>query len=536
MKANKSIRALFLLIPLLIMASCNNLPSDTSGVSSDNMTTPSDYEIDETVTNENGGVYYQIFVRSFADSNGDGYGDLTGIAHKLPYLKTLGVKGIWLTPIHPSPSYHGYDVTDYKAINPDFGTISDFENMISAATANSIDVIIDLVINHSARSHPWFREGRERFASPDYDPNDPYDKGNWYDFYIENGQVKVQTGFFGDSMPELKLDNIAVREEIVSISKFWLDKGVKGFRLDATSHFFESHALNIDFLRWFSNMVKTYKPGSYIVAEAWEGFNIQKNYYAGVDSLFNFDGSGATGFIIDNIETRSGPIISNNIARCFNEAYAINENALMAMFLSNHDQDRSSGMFTRDYLERQKVAASIYILTPGVPFMYYGEEIGLKGSRAGANTDANRRLPMVWKRLKDTYRPNPPIGTTYDMTKQVRDGVEEQLADPMGLLNHYRKVINVRNMHPWIKSARPNHLQLNVNGLTALTLHEHNGNKELIVVHNLLAEPIHVKLTRFITEYEVEIIHDIYATGTRATYNNGTLTLAPYSSVVLRRK
>ena len=140
--------------------------------------------------------------------------------------------------------------------------LDDFDTLISVAAEHNIDVIIDLVINHTARTHPWFLEGRRRFNTPEYNPNDPNDKGNWYDFYIENGEVKVKIGYFGDHMPELLLNNTAVREEITSISKFWLDRGVKGFRLDAAGHFFETHPENIDFLGWFSDMVKSYKPDS----------------------------------------------------------------------------------------------------------------------------------------------------------------------------------------------------------------------------------------------------------------------------------
>jgi len=164
------------------------------------------------------------------------------------------------------------------------------------------------------------------------------------------------------------------------------------------------------------------------------------------------------------------------------------------------------------------------------------EEIGLKGSRQGAMTDANRRLPMIWKRVGDKHRTNPPIGTTYNMANQVKYGAEDLLSEPFSLLNHYRKVINVRNTHPWIKNARAYNLRLNNNGVTGLTLKEHNGQRELHVIHNLLAEEVSLNLTRFISEYEVEIIHDIYTTGTRAKYVDGSLTLAPYSSVVLRRK
>lgn len=527
----KSKRTLALLIPLLIMAGCER-PSEDISVD----TTPQDYAIDETITNKDGGVYYEIFVRSFADSNRDGKGDLKGITNKLPYLEKLGVKGLWLTPIHPSPTYHGYDVMDYYGINSDFGTMNDFRTLISTAKSHNIDIIIDLVINHSSSAHPWFLEGKENFRTNNFDVNDPTNKANWYDFYWDNGTVKTHTTF-GDSMPEFLLDNIAVREEITKIAKFWLDKGVKGFRLDATSHFYPDSANSIAFLKWFSNLVKTHKPESYIVAEAWiNSFDIQKTYYNGVESLFNFSGADVSGFIIDKITSRAGMTLAYNLAKVYQDLYTVNENGLMAMFLTNHDMDRSSQMFLRDFLERQKLAASVFILTPGVPFMYYGEEIGIKGTRMTNMTDANRRLPMLWQKENDTERTDLPPLTDYPMQNQIRDGVKEGLEDPWSLLNHYRKVINVRNGYPWFKNARVEEVRLNNNYLASIKVNEHNGNNFVHIVHNVDREPVTVDLTKYIKEYELTIVHDIYTMGVRSTLENGQLTLSPYSTVILERK
>lgn len=498
---------------------------------------PSDYEINEAITNEHGGVYYEIFVRSFADSNGDGHGDLKGITNKLPYLEDLGVKGLWLTPIHPSPSYHGYDVTDYYGINPDFGTMADFENLITSARARNIDVIIDLVINHSSNAHPWFIEGRSKFRSNDFTPEDHANKANWYDFYWDNGEVKTR-GFFGDAMPEFKLDNPMVRVEIENMVHFWISKGVKGFRLDATSHFYNTANENIAFLKWFSNVVKNRRSDAYIVAEAWiNSFDMQKSYYGGVESLFNFAAADVNGYIIDRITSRVGTTIAHYMEQNYKDMYAINPDGLMAMFLSNHDMDRSSQMFLFDYDQRQKLAASIYLLTPGVPFMYYGEEIAIKGTRSIiAQTDANRRLPMIWSKTDDHERTALPPMTDYKMSLQVKDGVKEQLEMPFGLLNHYKKVINVRNHYPWLNKARLKHFQLNNNEVMSIALTAKDGDELIHVIHNVANNEQVIDLGRFMRDYDVVIKHDIYSTEVRATLENKTLTLAPYSSVVLERK
>lgn len=536
----------WLLIPLLVMVGCDNSPSSSQDSSSEPLSSqdsseqpilpPVDYEIDESVTNKNGGVYYEIFVRSFADSNGDGAGDLNGIRAKLPYLANLGVKGLWLTPINPSPSDHGYDVTNYKDVNPDFGTLADFDLLIDEAKTHNIDIILDLVINHSASSHPWFTEGQKNYRAGGFDPLDETNKANWYNFEGKGSNVTWEASFHS-GMPDFNLSNTEVKKEFSSIAKFWLDHGVKGFRLDATSHFFNTHSENIAFLKWFQNEVRSFKDDAYIVGEAWiNSFDLQKSYFNGIDSLFNFSGADVNGYIIDRITSRAGSTIAHYLNSNYNALYELNDNAQMGMFLTNHDMDRSSQMFLFDFDERQRLAASIYLLTPGVPFMYYGEEIALKGSRGNNATDANRRLPMIWQKTNDTMRPNTLDLMDYPIQNQVKDGVAENLANPFSLLNHYRKVISVRNEYPWMDHARLINVPLNNNALASLKLTSKDGENFVHVIHNVVSDEQEVDLGRFIKDYEVKIVHDIYSTQTRATLEDGILKLAPYSSVILERK
>lgn len=523
---------LLILASLLLLAGCNDSSSSLGTTSS----APVDYGINEMIDNSKGSVYYEVFVRSFADSDGDEIGDLAGLTSKIPYLKTLGVKGLWLMPLHPSPSYHGYDVEDYYAIHEDFGTLSDFDDLIAEANIHNIDIIIDLVLNHSSSTHPWYTEGKSRFQQGIYDPNDPNDKANWYNFEWQKNEV-VAEAVFGSWMPDLNLDNTAVREEIRSIIHFWLDRGVKGFRLDATSHFYDSTGKNINFLKWFTSVVEEKRHDHYNVAEAWINyFDEQKNYYNGIESLFNFSGAGSSGFFINNITSGRADILGRDLEAVYNKMREVNPDGLLSNFLSNHDMDRSSRMFLMDYNHRQKLAASIYLLTPGVPFIYYGEEIALQGSRGSAQTDANRRLPMVWQKLDDTMRTKPPQGTTYNMRDQVKDGVKEALEEPFSLLNHYRKVINIRNTYEWFNYADIKNIVLNSRQLLALKLSDRDeASQTLYIIHNLHSDERTIDLSE-ISELNLYIDDELISDGVPATLANNMLTVAKYSSVILKEK
>lgn len=514
-----------LLLPLLLISSCGK----TQGP-------PVDYELKTGVNNVPGGAYYEIFVRSFADTDNNGIGDIQGVTGKLDYLKDLGVGGIWLMPIHPSPSYHGYDVDDYTAVNEDYGTLADVEELTAVAEEKNIDVIIDLVINHSSRNHPWFVEGIANFRSGNFSPSDNDNKANWYNFYWESGQVKYEAGF-GDWMPDLNLDNPAVRAEIQRISDFWLDKGVDGFRLDAVTYYYTNQPQkSVAFLQWFEGIVRAKNPNAYIVGEAWKDQGTINSYYEGIDSLFNFPGAGSGGYIIDNITSKIGSTLAFQIAKTYREAKERNPEALVASFLTNHDMDRSAQMYILDQELRQKLAASVYLLTPGVPFLYYGEEIGLKGTRGSAMTDANRRLPMQWQKNLDSWRTDMPDGATY--TNQIREGAFDLLEVPFSLINHYKKLLNIRNQYAWLNYATVEQVQLANNMLAGLKFSDRAGiEKPIYVVHNVDNIDQEIDLDRLNSEVsDYVILHDIFTNQIRAKMNQQTITLGAYSSVVIGEK
>jgi glycosidase len=262
---------------------------------------------------QDGDVFYQIFVRSFYDSDGDGIGDFNGIIEKLDYLNDgdpattddLGVTGIWLMPIMKSPSYHGYDTTDYYAVNSWYGTPTDFMRLLDAAHARGMKVIIDLMINHSAKSHPWFVSSRLRAS----------DKRDWYVWRDENpgfrgpsGQPvwhadgrRFYYGVFWDGMPDLNLENPEVTAQLYDIARYWLvDIGVDGFRLDGIKHLIEVGDIQentVPTRQWladFKTFVKSIRPDALLVGEVWSATNVVAQYIPDqVDLAFEFDLAGA---------------------------------------------------------------------------------------------------------------------------------------------------------------------------------------------------------------------------------------------------
>jgi alpha-amylase len=405
------------------------------------------------IKNTNSSVYYEIFVASFYDSDGDGMGDINGMREKLDYLVDLGVGGVWLMPIHPAYSYHKYDVMDFYDIDSDFGTLDDFDNYLSEATNKGIDTIIDLVINHTSDNHPWFIEGLAQYKNNECD--DLSSKCHYYNFstewqegYHDYGNGAYAEARFWQGMPDLNLTNPYVLEEITNIVSFWLNRGVKGFRLDAVTFYFTGNNIaNIQFLQWLNDTVKDIDSEAYIVGEAWyDASNMLLPFYeSGIDSFFNFPISINYNRLLQSIWTGRGNQFANYIAKYNNDIFNINPNALDAPFLSNHDQDRLAGMAMGgvDTDLRHRLIASIYLLLPGRPFIYYGEEIGLKGS----GIDENKRLPIIWSRRNKKGQTNPPINANYDMSLQTVDGVNDLIKDKDSLLNHYRRIIAIRNTY-----------------------------------------------------------------------------------------
>ncbi len=392
-------------------------------------------------------VFYEIFVRSYADSNGDGIGDFNGLTSKLNYLQELGIGGIWLMPIHPSPSYHGYDVTDYYAVNPDYGTLDDFRNLLDEAHKRNIRVIIDLVLNHTSSEHPFFKSAQDP-ASPYRDwyiwSDAPQSWGSWHE--TANG---FYYGFFCDCMPDLNYANPAVTEEMMKVLNFWLtDVGVDGFRLDAAKHLFEADGKveNVPATHeWFAEFYRDYKavnPEAYTVGEVYgAGAFMAKTYENQMDQIFNF-------------ELASGFVNSANagVTSAVNSAYSFSLTNMpdgdYAAFLTNHDQNRVMTVLNGD-VNKAKIAAALLLTAPGTPFVYYGEEIGM----TGAKPDEMIRTPMQWTGGANAgfTTGSPWESLNEDFTKGVN--VAAQTDDSASLLSFYRALIRLRNEHPALRTG-----------------------------------------------------------------------------------
>ncbi len=503
----------------------------------------------EDVDNANGSAIYEIFVGSFADSNGDGVGDLKGIEAKLPYLDSLGVKYLWLTPVHPSPTYHKYDVKDYYAIDPSFGTLDDFDSLVAKARERGIGILMDMVFNHTSIRSSWF----DSFATAFYnnDRESPY----FYDFswsktpkdgYHFSDRVGVYVeSHFSESMPELNFDSEHVRTTLAAIQKFWLDKGVAGFRYDAVKYYYcdENNGTvsgnvekNVEAMSFLAQEAKKVKSDVYLVGEDWDPTtDIISSYAASGMNCFSFptsglDGRGSVGdmltlggeqrFVETLVETQAA----------YREKRA---DADVVYFVSNHDQDRwgsfapTPARVAKKESDARKVMASAYLLTPGTPAMYYGEELEMLGSRGASElTDAARRQPMVWG--EDKYTCGYPEGKK--VANQVTVGVKQAQKDGYSVVNHYRKVLSIRNKYNDlfrygtysafdVGEARAVGLQIERNGQRYVLIHNCNVSSETITMPTGLV-----------------LLEEINTAKVAPTLSEGVLTLGGYSSVLLKQE
>ena len=391
--------------------------------------------------------WYEVFVRSYQDSDGDGVGDLNGLRSRLGYIHDMGWRGLWLMPVMPSPSYHKYDVTDYMGVDPEYGTLEDMRALVDDAHALGVSVIIDLPVNHTSTLHAWFTEATESLA---VDRASPYI--DYYRFSREGGAGYAPLGdtgwfyeeqFAGGGMPDLNLDNPDVRDEIAQILAFWLsDVGVDGFRLDAvTSYYTGDTGANIAFLAWLKETCEALKPGAYLVGECWADLNTIADYYrSGVDSFFLFPAAQGEGFLAAAVNARSKG--AEKFARQYEKVLAAIPEGRLAPFLCNHDTGRTVGLVRgRENPETCKFAEGMLGMLGGSAFTYYGEEIGM----AGSGEDPNKRLAMYWS---DDDKTDQPPGTT--AVEYPYPSVEVQLEDPGSILNYVRTVNLARLSHPAI--------------------------------------------------------------------------------------
>lgn len=396
-----------------------------------------------------GRVFYEIFVRSFNDSDGDGIGDLKGVTEKLDYLKDLGVNGIWLMPINASQSYHGYDVDDYYSINKDYGTMDDFKELLKEAHKRNIKVIMDLVLNHTSVNNKWFESARESKDSP------------YRDYYIWSDDMSLQNkissmntkcwsqngdkqelyySVFWSGMPDLNYDNDKVFDEVKKISKYYLDDvGVDGFRLDAAKWIYEDNDdKNVSFWDKYSKYVKSVKKNAIIVAEVWDSPYTCAKYTNSLDSFFEFTTGDYVTNTINKQLIATFPDSYNNIKDIYDEE---NSKFIMAPFLSNHDTNRVMDTLNDD--DKMKMAAAMYLTLPGTPFIYYGEEIGMKGS----GTDEKKRQPFTWSST-DSSKNTSWEAANYD-TSSISYDVENK--DKDSVLNFYKDILAVRNKYACLR-------------------------------------------------------------------------------------
>ena len=484
----------------------------------------------ETIRSDKNYVYYEIFVGSFYDTNDDGMGDLDGVTAKLDYLNELGVGGIWLMPIHPSPTYHKYDVVDYLGIDPKYGTLEDFDELITKANEYNIEIIIDLVLNHTSSEHPWFIEAKKNVLNDTCDTENSY--CDYYVFttvpqgkYYPIGKGYYYEALFWDKMPDLNLDNENVRNEIKEILQFWLDRGVKGFRLDAVTSFYNQNVTkNTEFLLWLNDTIHSIDEKAYVVGEAWTtNSTITSLYESGIDSLFQFSLSQADGLIASSIRSKQGYNLANEVVKYNEMIKSANPDALNAVFISNHDQGRSAGYFKSSQIEYLKLMASLYILMPGRSYVYYGEEIGLRGS----GKDENKRLPMIWDNTDNKGQTLGPSAADYKSEGII--GLKQQISDKTSLYNHYKQLISIKNKYDVITDGALESLNLNPN---VYALRSYNESQDIIVLHNLSDQEVTIEYD--FTSYKIaeQVFNGL---NTKAKLSS-TLTISAYNTVVLIKK
>jgi alpha-glucosidase len=448
------------------------------------------------------GVVYQIYPRSFADSNGDGIGDLRGILEHLDYLNgsedSLGVDALWLSPIHPSPMHDfGYDVSDYRGISPEYGTREDFQRLLEEAHKRGIRILLDLVFNHTSHEHPWFQEAASSRHSPKRDWFIWHDgkpgrrpPNNWlssfggpaWTWHEPTGQFYLHT--FLPQQPDVNWRNPEVRAALFDVIRYWLELGVDGFRLDVVNWFIKDEQLRdnpwhfrgrrpyewqhhlydrnrpetLDVMKELRRVVDAF-PGRTMVGEVFTEAPgnpaLPAEYYGGGEGLhmaFNF------AFLYCPWEARA---FASAVERW---ELLLGQDLWPNYTLSNHDQPRAYGRYSRggDAEARARVAAALLLTLRGTPFLYYGEELGMGNGRiprARLQDPVGKRYwpfhpgrdpertPMQWSSAPQagfsTQEPWLPLNPDW----RTRN-VEAQRSDPRSLFHWYRRLLRLRREQP----------------------------------------------------------------------------------------
>ncbi len=554
-------RILCLLLAMLLLVGCvssgdnseTTAPGETSGAALDTQpvqTEPASAERTDALVaqynamgenlDDNYRTWYEIFVYSFCDSDGDGIGDLQGVISKLDYLQQLGIQGIWFMPIHPSQSYHKYDVANYYEIDPQYGTMADFEELIAECNARDIRVITDLVINHTGNDNEWFLNAVDYLKSlpAGAEPNPEECKYvEYYSFGKEalggwhaiEGTEWYYEGMFSPHMPDLNLGNENVRADITDVMQFWFDKGVSGFRLDAAKEFYSGNIqANVEVLNWIQTTATSLKEDAYLVAEVWEDFGAITNYYASdITSIFNFAFGNTSGKLMQVLRGAGQPTQVSTYATALEKADAAysgkNEDYIDAPFLSNHDVGRIAGFCSYDEL-KTKMAGAMNLFMGGSAFIYYGEEIGMSGS----GNDPSKRAPMYWNDARDNGTTNPP--PECELPEEYPfPSLEKQMVDDSSIYSYYRQAIAIRNAIPALTHGRTTcETALNLNCISA---YRRTWNDQMcIVLMNINPEADQVDLSAYA---DWTVAATLSADGNEIVQNGTTLDMPAYGIAVL---
>ena len=544
-------------------------PAGKYALSPDGEAIVNDVEIFKNNPDDNARVFYEIFVGAFSDSDGDGVGDLRGIINRMDYLNdgdpesglSLGIEGIWLTPIFRSSTYHKYNVNDYYSIDGNFGSMDDLKDLIEICHARGVKLILDLVINHTGAGNPWFKAFSEAHRNGDKE-NEYYD---WYVYYTQGegspepgksyGPIAGTSDFyecnFSSDMPELNYDREDVREAVLDVAKFYLDMGIDGFRFDAAKYiYFNDNVRSAEFWNWYIGELRAYKPDVYTVAEVWDSDGVTDKYYPALN-CFNFTMSQQSGRIAETAAGGDVNSYASYVEKYLNTVKGLREDSMIVPFITNHDMDRAAGFLTMA-TGRSYVGANLYLLGPGSPFLYYGEEIGMRGSRGSAPTDANRRLAMLWG---DGDKVKDPSGANYPSKNQTTDTVLSAKGEDMSLLTYYKRLIMIRKANPEI--ARGEYTALKVSGSKAGGFISVYDGEAVMVLHNTTTAEVKIDLSTLnygdvkglsvnasyfnklaaaagLGKQEFDKNDIPYYPGGSAALDGTVLTISPQTSVVLR--
>ncbi len=518
-------------------------------------------------------VIYEIYPRSFQDSNGDGMGDLNGITSRLDYLKELGIDAIWITPFYPSPQIdYGYDIADYVSIDPEYGTMTDFERLVSEAKKRNIRVILDYVMNHTSDQHAWFKASRSSKDNPKRDwyvwkdGKNGAPPNNWLSWFggpawtLDSSTNQYYYHYFYVEQPDLNWSNPEVKKAMFDVVRFWLDKGVAGFRIDAVSRLYEDPAFrdepllpgrnaygdpNIkriytdnlpqvhEALRELRGLVDSYPGYPVLIGEADQPdiAELTKMYGARLDEV-----QLPMDFQIADVNELSAP----KFRKLLDEVQQNPVGGQPHYFFSNHDQPRHVDRYG-DAKHRDQVAKlmAAVLLTPrATPQMYYGEEIGMSTTppvrvedvrdpigKKGWPEEKGRdgeRTPMQWDASKNagfstaakTWLWMAPTASTYNVAVQRKD--------PYSIFNFYKSLIALRRTNPALRDG--NYITINPDDQNVLSFLRKSGSHSVLVALNISANPQTLK-------------YDLSPQGTKTSTAKVLLTTAtsPAKSIDLKK-